>query len=122
MVAFFTFGGTDWSPHIDKQNYDVNQKTEYTQWQDGNRRYHREDLRTRITGKFNIGFKKQTDYDAWMAAMENRVQGYYTATLHVNNLDDVVETDVFLTAPLIVKRDEINGRFWAYGTVTVEEC
>ena len=121
MAQLFLMAGRDWSAHIDVQNYNVNQQIQYSEWQDANYKYHRDDQRARITGSFNIGFSNQADYDAFMAAMENRRQGKYAATVHVNNLDDAVQSEYFIAAPMIVKRDELNSRFWATAAVTIEE-
>ena len=121
-IQFFTLGGRDWSPNIDIQNFEVNQQVQAKEWQDANYRYHREDQRTRITGSFSIGFYKAADFAAWQQAMQGRQQGYYSASVHVNNLGQVESSDFFISAPLTVKRDELNGRFWASGTVTIEEC
>ena len=120
--SYFILNNTDWTEHIDVKTYAVNRAAVTTEWQDGNGRYHRDIIRHdgRITGTFQIGFKDPALIAAWENSLN--MNTFHDVSLFVNNISDMVQTDVFLDVTAQTRRDELNGRIWTVYQVNVEEC
>lgn len=122
-MIFFKIGSTDLTEFADIQNYLVNKADVYQDWTDGNWVDHREIVRTRISGTITLGFKKATDWSAFLALLtaQRNAAGYYPITLYVNNTGQTETVDAFLDLSGSGKWDLLNSRFWRVITVTVTQ-
>lgn len=123
MATLFSINGTNVTPDMDIQNYTMNAVDEYTEWLDGNGVKHRDVYRTRVSGSFQLGYTKDTDYAAFQTLLAGAKQAdnSYPVSAYVNNTDTTDSLYVFLTTATMIKRDDVNGRQWIQVSVTVEE-
>lgn len=119
----FKIEGTDITPAIDVQNYNVNRTEIYESWTDGNLREHRNTVRGKIAGTFPVGFASYEDLQAFttLLASERQADGYYNVKSSVNNISTQVEYQAFIETTATGKYDDLNGRVWLVMTVTVTE-
>ena len=119
-IIFFQVGSTDLTQYVDIQNFNVNSAEVYETWTDGNYVEHREISRSRITGKIKLGFKSTTELNDFLTTMSNNrnANGYYTITVHVNNLGSTSTISAFVDQTGAAKWDVHNGRQWL--TLTLE--
>lgn len=120
---FFKLGSMDLSPAADIQNWKVNQVDVWQEWTDGNWIDHREIVRQRIEGSFQLGFKTEsawTDFMTLLAAARN-VAGYYVLQVYVNNTASTETVDAFLEISAANKWDLVNSRFWRVVDVKLTE-
>lgn len=123
MITFFTIGGFDITPHMDFQNYEMNQESMYESWVDGNGVEHRNMYRTKITGEFKVGFKNKFDLDAFMNLLASTINsdGYYPVSAYVLNTGTVESFGAFITTEAESKWDFINSRVWHELTCTITQ-
>lgn len=125
-IVFFQIGSSssgDLTPYTNIQNYDVNLEDVFQEWTDGNWIQHRDIVRTRIQGTVTLGFKTPTDWNAFLALLNNNrtEAGYFPVSLWVNNLGANATIDAFLDLAGSGKWDLVNDRFWRVITVSVTE-
>jgi hypothetical protein len=85
---YASIGGVDITPYIQETSYDVNQYEEYEEWKDGNRKKHREVMRTYVEGDFDLVFVTASDLNAFLTLLENnKVDGHLPITLYIQNLN-----------------------------------
>ena len=125
-TIFFKIGSSssgDLSAFADIQNYDVNKTDVYQEWTDGNWIDHREIVRTRIQGTVTLGFKKTSDWNAFVALLNatRNAAGYFPITLWVNNTATSETIDAFLDLAGSGKWDLVNSRFWRVITISVTQ-
>lgn len=122
-MIFFKIGNTDLSEFADIQNFNINQEDIYEEWTDGNWIFHREIVRTRISGSFKLGFRTETDWTAFLTliAAEKTAAGYFPVTVHVNNTGATETINAFLDMSGANKWDLVNDRFWKVITVTLTQ-
>ncbi len=122
-TVFFKIGSTDLTNYADIQNFDVNQEDVYQEWTDGNWIHHREVVRTRIQGTFQLGFKDQAAWDAF-CTLQNTARhkaGFFPVTVWVNNLGVTATIDAFLDITGSGKWDLLNNRFWRVITIHITQ-
>lgn len=123
-LTLFEINGNDLTDFMDIQNYDVQKEPIYEEWTDGNYVKHRNVVRTRIKGKFKLGFRDSTDVSAFLTVLANNVQpgNYYVADVFTND-DNTLNSNVsvFLSDVAMIKRDLVNARVWHEYTLEVEE-
>lgn len=122
-IVFFKIGTTDLTEYADIQNHNINQEDVYQDWTDGNWIAHREIVRTRISGSFQLGFKDSTAWEAFLALLstQRNAAGYYPVTVYVNNTGAEETINAFLDLQATGKWDITNSRFWRVVTVNVTE-
>lgn len=120
---FFQLGSTDLSPDADVQNWKVNQVDVWQEWTDGNWIQHRDVVRQRIQGTFQLGFQTSASWDAFTAllAAARNAAGYYTVKVYVNNTASSETIDAFLEISAANKWDLVNFRFWRVVSVTLTQ-
>ena len=121
MAVSFTINTTDITGWIDVQNYDVNREDVFTTWTDGNWIEHRVIARTKISGKFQVGFADATDFASFVALLgsEKTADGYYPVTAYVNNTGTTETFNAYLDVTDQDKWDTVNSRQWQVCTVKV---
>lgn len=122
-MVFFKIESTDITPAINVQEYNVNQTAIYESWTDGNLREHRNTVRSKIGGTFQVGFASYADLQTFVALLNSARQpdGYYNIESSVNNLPDTVEYQAFIETTATGKYDDLNGRVWLVMAVTITE-
>lgn len=122
-LVLLKIGGTDLTPYIDKQNYEVNNVDEFEEWTDANHVKHRHVIRQRLSGNLSIGFRSTTEITNFLTLMGNNLQsgGYYNAQIFANDDNTLHTTEIFIDDISKIKRDVLNGRIWQTYELTVEE-
>lgn len=118
-MIFFKIGTTDLTDYADIQNFNINKQDVYQDWTDGNWIAHRDIVRTRIAGSFQLGFKDSADWAAFLTILETEKEsaGYYPVTTYVNNTGASETINAFLDIQVAGKWDLVNSRFWQIVTV-----
>lgn len=119
-IIFFKIGNTDFSEHIDRQNYAVDNETVTVPWTDINGTEHRDFVRTRLSGRFTLGYSDASAFAAAIAAISAALatNGYASCSVYANNDGVTHAADCYLTLRGGAKYDFDNSRQWQ--TVDVE--
>lgn len=82
-----SINGTDITKHIIASTYNVNNIDDYNEWKDGWHRKHRDVIRERVIGSFDLKFLKGTnDYSDFVSLVERaKVNGSITMQVYVSN-------------------------------------
>ena len=122
-MIFFKIGTTDLTEYADIQNHNVNKEDVYQDWTDGNWIVHRDIVRTRISGSFQLGFKDSTAWTSFLTLLstQKNAAGYYQVTVYVNNTGAEETINAFLDLQATGKWDIINSRFWRVVTVNLTQ-
>jgi hypothetical protein len=112
MIEFFKIGSTDLSSKMDYQNYSMNNLPVFQSWTDGNMIEHRNSIRSRITGSFELNYMNASDMTAFLNLMssEMNVNGYYSVTAYVQNKNAVESFEAFIEYDAETKFDFTNNR------------
>lgn len=120
-----SINGTDISQYILSESYSINQKDEYNEWTDANRVNHRDIIRTRVSGKFELQFpvcNEQLYTDFVTLLSDNTVSGILPITVFVNNINETKEINVFYEyLPVMVKNVRSNKYYKSF-ELSLEEC
>ena len=122
-IVFFKIGSTDLTPKVNIQEFKVNSSDVYETWTDGNFVTHREIIRTRISGTFDIGFSDRTELNGFLTLLANNrnANGYYPIQIYVNNLNTTESINAFIDPEGEASWDTKNGRQWLVLTLKVVE-
>jgi len=122
-MIFFKINTTDLTDYADIQNFNVNKVDVFQDWIDGNWIAHREIVRTRIEGSFQLGFKDATNWSSFLTLLSTskNVAGYYPVTVYVNNTGAEETINAFLDIQVAGKWDLTNSRFWKVVTVKLSQ-
>lgn len=98
MTDLFKISTTDLTKWEDTEQHKVNRDDVFTTWTDGNWVEHREIVRTRISGTVVLGFKRETEFTAFMTLLTTArdVNGYYPVTVWCSNTNTSETIDAFL--------------------------
>lgn len=122
-MTLIQIGSTDLTAYADIQNFNINREDVYESWTDGNWIDHREIVRTRIRGTFQLGFKASAAWESFLALMssEQDAAGFFPVTVYVQNTGSTETIDAFLDITGAAKWDWVNDRFWRTISVTLTE-
>lgn len=122
-MVFFKIGSADLTAYANIQDYNINQVDVYQNWTDGNWIAHREIVRTRIQGTVTLGFKKASDWNAFLTLLQEQrnASGFFPVTAYVNNTGSLETIDAFLDLAGTGKWDLVNDRFWRVITISVSQ-
>lgn len=122
-MIFFKIGTTDLTDYADIQNFNINKQDVFQEWTDGNWIDHRDIVRTRIAGSFQLGFKDSADWSAFLALLTSQKDeaGYYPVTTYVNNTGAAETINAFLDIQVAGKWNLVNNRFWQTVTVNLTQ-
>lgn len=97
-MKLFVLNGIDFTDKIIVGSYEVNSSEEYDEFQDGNGKYHRNVLRERISGVFEMRFLNTKEYEAFISHWRAyKIAGANHVSLFVNNKNAIMPADVFIT-------------------------
>lgn len=98
MTNLFKISTTDLTKWEDTEQHKVNRDDVFTTWTDGNWIEHREIVRTRVSGTVVLGFKRESDFTAFMTLLTTArdVNGYYPVTVWCSNTNTSETINAFL--------------------------
>lgn len=94
----FKIENIDLSAYVLAENYKVNSKDVTDTYEDARGRLHKQKIRSKIAGNFEMLFLKKSDYDDFITILNTKknVNGYYTCTVAVNNTNEIVTDGFFI--------------------------
>lgn len=109
-MIVFKIGASDYSNRVVAGSYSVNSQDVYKSWEDINKIEHREKIRERITGTFDMCFLNISEYDEFNASLEAVKQPdlSYRVVICDNKKNVVKEIDAFISFTLT---RNVNGRW-----------
>lgn len=115
-MIMFKVGAGDYSDRVIAGSYNVNSQNVYKSWQDINGIEHREKIRDKIVGSFDMYFPTIDEYDAFRAVLDSvrKEDLSYTITVVDNIKNEVKTIDAFITFQLTRNRlgwNDIYERF-----------
>ena len=112
MIEFFKIGTNDFTGNMDYQNYSMNDVPVYQSWTDGNMIEHRNSVRTRIAGSFQLAFYNNADFTAFLNIMSSSVNanGFYSVSAYVQNTNTIESFEAFIEYDSESKFDFTNSR------------
>lgn len=115
-MIMFKVGAGDYSDRVIAGSYNVNSQNVYKSWQDINGIEHREKIRDKIVGSFDMYFPIIDEYDAFRAVLDSvrKEDLSYTITVVDNIKNEVKTIDAFITFQLTRNRlgwNDIYERF-----------
>lgn len=115
-MIMFKVGAGDYSNRVIAGSYNVNSQNVYKSWQDINGVEHREKIRDKIVGSFDMYFPTIDEYDAFRAVLDSvrKDDLSYTITIVDNIKNEVKTIDAFITFQLTRNRlgwNDIYERF-----------
>lgn len=118
-----SINGTDISNYIQESTYEINQRDVYKGWMDANYNIHREKIRTRVVGSFDLVFLTETDYTAFLTLLNTNTDasGMLTITLYVTNINASASYNVFFEFENNVNREISANYFYKRCTMDIEE-
>lgn len=119
----FAIGANDYSSKVVMDTYEINKIQVYTQWEDANGTTHRDVYRTKIQGQFDMQIMNLTEYQSFITDVTNNMTngGYIPCTLAVNNTNETISTNVFISyTPVQTRLNNYTKSYMAF-TVTIEE-
>ena len=123
-TVFFKINQTDFSTYVDKQNYSCNRLDEGEEWQDGNWLTHMVVARQRVTGAFELGFSKASDFSSAVSLLSSgkNADGTYNVACYINNEGASASIKAFLDVTGRTNWDEAVGRVWHVLSVKLTEA
>lgn len=120
---FFKIGNTDYSAYIDQQNFLVNNEEIFSSWTDINGTEHRDHIRTRVSGRFVMGFRDSATFASVVSAISTALatNGYTSCQIYCNNTGTTLTVDAYLTLTGEAKYDFSNDRQWQTLQVEITE-
>lgn len=120
---FFKIGNTDYSAYIDQQNFLVNNEEIFSSWTDINGAEHRDHIRTRVSGRFVMGFRDSVTFASVVSAISTALatNGYAYCQIYCNNTGTTLTVDAYLTLTGEAKYDFTNSRQWQTLQVEITE-
>lgn len=115
-MVMFKVGAGDYSDRVIAGSYNINSQNVYKSWQDINGVEHREKIRDKIVGSFDMYFPTIDEYDAFRAVLDSvrKEDLSYTITVVDNIKNEVKTIDAFITFQLTRNRlgwNDIYERF-----------
>lgn len=112
MIEFFKIGQNDLTPYMDYQKYSMNDVPVYQTWTDGNMIEHRNSIRTRIEGSFQLIYTSTADFNSFLTLMSSAIQsnGYYSVSAYVQNTNSTESFEAFIEYDSESRFDFTNSR------------
>lgn len=106
-MIMFKLGAHDYSDHVIAGSYQVNQQDVYKSWNDITGVEHREPIRTKLVGSFDMYFKNIEEYDEFQAVLKNAKQPDTSFRIAIcdNTSNQLKVIDAYLTFQLTRNRD-----------------
>lgn len=116
-------GNTDITQYINESSYVMASEPVYNEWTDANYTTHRDEVRRRIKGSFTLAFVTDTDYNAFITALNSVKNGnVITVTLYVGGDINSSQTIYAYYSIKPIKRRQVSaGYIVSLMTMTIEE-
>lgn len=98
-MSLFKINTTDISDRIESGSYNVNENDVYNTWTDANGIVHRDILRTRVSGTFNVLFRTKDEYENFVELIKNnKVTAGYVPNCSVvtNNTNKTINGNYYI--------------------------
>ena len=100
MFILFKAGLVDYTSKIIEGSYKVYQENITYDWEDGNYKKHKEILRTKTSGSFQVKLNSWSAYTTFISTLNGvKVGSEYTLTVFAQNTNTSVTSKFFLTLP-----------------------
>lgn len=98
MTNLFKISTTDLTAWEKTAEHNVNRQDIYTTWTDGNWAEHREIVRTKVSGTVKLGFKRESEFSAFISLLSSarNANGYYPITVWCSNTNTSETINAFL--------------------------
>lgn len=122
-MEMFILEGHDYTSNITVPSYKVNKGKEIVEWTDITKTKHKEVVRTRMQGTFNMIFTTVEELDAFIDDIENNLTtgNYIHASFYDNKSRQLVESDYFIDFELQNDRPFYGVKSIDPINVTIEE-
>lgn len=115
MLILFKVGTTDYTANIlNDETYNVRKDDVFDVWEDANRVEHRNIVRTRVAGSFNLKFRDEASYTSFLTtlAAAKQAEGYYSCSIYCNNTKTVENVNLFISfEPVLVQESSMQLSF-----------
>ena len=120
----FIIGQTDYSDHVIAGSYKINNVPVTEDWTDAAGTIHRQKIRDKIIGSFDMWFRTKTDYDSFLSCISTNQNDNMTVpvTLEVNNTGDSFTGNVFINHETVRNRDGSWDDYMERFTVNIEQA
>lgn len=124
-MSIFLVGNTDFSNNVLPGTYDISTEDVYSSWTDGFLTEHRDICRTRLKGAFDMFFRTEEQYQAFLSALSSARQSNksYKVQLKSNTKNTSNLVTAYCWVDFRTKRD-VDGSWNDYFekfTVNIEE-
>ena len=118
-----SINGTDISAYIQESTYKMNQENVYEEWEDASHYTHREQLRTRVVGSFELVFVQESDLTSFLTLMNNNMDTNkrLTISVFVSNINAFNEYVMFADFESISDRSISNSYFYKRFSLALAE-
>lgn len=123
-MAILNINGVDYSGNVMVGSYSVNYQDVYSTWTDANGIDHRQIIRKKVSGSFDMMFRNKTSYDSFISHMEasKTAGGWIPCYLYVTNLNQQRSCKLYMSYEPCLDRQYNNSRNYVPAfTVTIEE-
>lgn len=122
-MIMFKVGIHDFSDHVIAGSYSVNSQDVYKSWTDINGEEHRDKIRDRITGSFDMYFGNIEEYEDFIGKLEAAKQSNlsYEVALCDNRTNELKVRPVFISFQLTRNRDGSWNDLYERFKVNVQE-
>lgn len=93
----FSINGIDFTRHITAPSYEVNEESVYNEWTDANKDTHRDVIRNRVSGSFDVIFDNEPDLNTFINMINDKDKSdRVEATVYINNKAVVATKKFFI--------------------------
>lgn len=120
----FKINTTDYSGHVIAGSYAVNSNPVTVDWTDANGVTHKQKIRDKVSGTFQMWFRSLTDYNTFLTVLSNNTTSALKVplTLSVNNKNVDYTGNFYVTHQTTRNRDGYWKDYMEMFEVTVEEA
>lgn len=120
----FTINGTDYSGHVLAGTYSVNSAPVTADWTDANGVVHKQKIRDKVSGTFDMWFRTLTEYNAFLSVLETNTTSALKVplTVSVNNKNTDHTGNFYVSHAPVRNRDGFWDDYMERFTLTIEEA
>lgn len=123
MFVLLSVGQNDYSNKIHEGTYKVYKENVTIDWEDGNHVLHKEIVRTRTSGSFEMEFMTWSAYETFLTHLTAAKTGaYYALTVYAVNTNESVTGNFFINLPpTLVQKNNLTFTPGSF-TLTITEA
>lgn len=120
----FKINLTDFSDHVIAGSYKVNSEPIYTEWTDANGTAHREKIRDKVSGSFDMWYRTAEGYNGFVSTISENTRLNLTLplTVLVNNTGETITGSFFLEHSTVRNRDGAWDDYMERFTVSITQA